>query len=78
MAYEAVVKRYLRELEGEYNSAVRGGQHTGELSYRAPMHEFSRPWRVNSTRRAALTSYSNPKGSCESEGRTGASTTACP
>ena len=75
MAYEAVVKRYLRELEGEYNSAVRGGQHTGELSYRAPMHEFFK----------ALARELNPAGSfdivlgsCESEGRTGASTTACP
>ena len=53
MAYEAVVKRYLRELEGEYNSAVRGGQHTGELSYRAPMHEFFK----------ALARELNPAGS---------------
>ena len=53
MAYEAVVRRYLRELEREYNSAVRGGQHTGELSYRAPMHEFFK----------ALARELNPAGS---------------
>lgn len=42
MAYEADVKRYLKSLQSEYNAALRGGQHTAELSYRNPMHELFR------------------------------------
>lgn len=40
MAYDSNVKRYLKALQGEYNAAIRGGQHTAELSYRTPMHEL--------------------------------------
>ena len=34
MAYNATIRRYLADLQHEYNSAIRGGQHTTELSYR--------------------------------------------
>lgn len=34
MSYASVIRRYLTDLQREYNSAVRGGQHTAELSYR--------------------------------------------
>lgn len=34
MAYNATIRRYLADLQNEYNSAIRGGQHTAELSYR--------------------------------------------
>ena len=34
MAYNATIRRYLADLQHEYNSAIRGGQHTAELSYR--------------------------------------------
>lgn len=37
MPYIATVKRYLRSLQSEYEAAVRGGQHTAELSFRTPM-----------------------------------------
>ena len=38
MAYEANVKSYLRAYQNEYLSALRGGQHTAELSFRVPLH----------------------------------------
>jgi len=38
MAFDANVKNYLRAYQREYNAAVRGGQHTAELSFRVPMH----------------------------------------
>lgn len=38
MAFEADVKRYLRSMQHEYEAALRGGQHTAELSFRAPLH----------------------------------------
>lgn len=38
MAFEADVKNYLRAYQREYNAAIRGGQHTAELSFRVPMH----------------------------------------
>ena len=38
MAFDADVKTYLRAYQREYNAAVRGGQHTAELSFRVPMH----------------------------------------
>lgn len=38
MAFDADVKNYLRAYQKEYNAAVRGGQHTAELSFRVPMH----------------------------------------
>lgn len=38
MAFDADVKNYLREYQREYNAAIRGGQHTAELSFRVPMH----------------------------------------
>jgi len=34
MSYASIVRRYLTDLQNEYNSAIRGGQHTAELSYR--------------------------------------------
>ena len=34
MSYLATIKRYLADLQRECNSAIRGGQHTAELSYR--------------------------------------------
>jgi len=42
MAYEASVKNYLRAYQNEYLSALRGGQHTAELSFRVPMHTLFR------------------------------------
>ena len=38
MAFEADVKNYLRAYQREFDAAVRGGQHTAELSFRVPMH----------------------------------------
>ena len=38
MAFDADVKKYLQEYQREYNAAMRGGQHTAELSFRVPMH----------------------------------------
>ncbi len=38
MAFDADVKNYLRAYQREYNAAIRGGQHTAELSFRVPMH----------------------------------------
>lgn len=40
MPYDATIRRYLRDLQTEYTSALRGGQHTAELSYRVPMHNL--------------------------------------
>ena len=40
MAFDANVKSYLRAYQNEYNTAIRGGQHTAELSFRVPMHTF--------------------------------------
>lgn len=34
MSYLTTIRRYLRDLQNEYQSALRGGQHTAELSYR--------------------------------------------
>lgn len=34
MSYTTVIRRYLTDLQSEYNSAIRGGQHTAELSFR--------------------------------------------
>ena len=34
MAYATIIRNYLTNLQREYNSAIRGGQHTDELSYR--------------------------------------------
>lgn len=42
MAFDADVKRYLRSMQYEYEAAMRGGQHTAELSFRNPMHELFR------------------------------------
>ena len=42
MAFDANVKRYLRAMQHEYEAAVRGGQHTAELSFRNPLHELFR------------------------------------
>ena len=42
MAFDADVKRYLRSMQHEYESAVHGGQHTAELSFRNPLHELFR------------------------------------
>jgi len=38
MAFDADVKNYLRAYQREYIAAIRGGQHTAELSFRVPMH----------------------------------------
>ncbi len=38
MAFDVDVKNYLREYQREYDAAIRGGQHTAELSFRVPMH----------------------------------------
>lgn len=38
MPFDSNVKNYLRSYQREYNAAVRGGQHTAELSFRVPMH----------------------------------------
>lgn len=40
MAFDADVKTYLREYQREYNTAITAGQHTAELSFRVPMHNF--------------------------------------
>lgn len=42
MAFEADVKKYLRAYQREFNAAVRGGQHTAELSFRGPMDTLFR------------------------------------
>lgn len=42
MAYNAHIKKYLRALQNEYNSAVSGGQHTAELSFRTPLDQLFR------------------------------------
>lgn len=40
MSFETDVKTYLRAYQNEYRAALRGGQHTAELSFRVPMHEL--------------------------------------
>ena len=40
MAFDATVRRYLRAMQREYEAAIRGGQHTAELSFRNPLHEL--------------------------------------
>ena len=40
MAFDTISKKYLRELRREYDSAVSGGAHTAELSYRPVLHSF--------------------------------------
>ncbi|MCD7726324.1 MAG: N-6 DNA methylase [Clostridiales bacterium] len=40
MSFDSNVKRYLREYQSEYTAAIRGGQHTAELSFRVPMHRL--------------------------------------
>ena len=42
MPFEANVKAFLRSYQNEYLTAIRGGQHTAELSFRVPMHEMFR------------------------------------
>lgn len=42
MSYNAHIKKYLRALQGEYNSSISGGQHTAELSFRTPMDQLFR------------------------------------
>jgi len=42
MAFDATVKQYLRFLQSEYDAAIRGGQHTAELSFRTPLDNFFR------------------------------------
>ena len=42
MSFESDVKSYLRVYQAEYRSAIHGGQHTAELSFRVPMHELFR------------------------------------
>ena len=40
MAFDADVRKYLQEYQKEYNAAIRGKQHTTELSFRMPLHEL--------------------------------------
>ena len=40
MAFDTTVKQYLRSLQSEYSAAIRGGQHTAELSFRTPLDNF--------------------------------------
>ena len=40
MSFESNIKNYLRAYQAEYRSAIRGGQHTAELSFRVPMHQM--------------------------------------
>ena len=42
MAYATSIRQYLRDLQHEYNAAVRGGQHTAELSYRPVLDRLFR------------------------------------
>lgn len=42
MPYAASIRQYLRDLQHEYNAAVRGGQHTAELSYRPVLDRLFR------------------------------------
>lgn len=42
MSFESDIKTYLRAYQSEYRAALRGGQHTAELSFRVPMHEMFR------------------------------------
>ncbi len=37
MSFESIIKKYLLSYQEEYKSALRGGQHTGELSFRMPL-----------------------------------------
>lgn len=37
MSYQATIKRYLRNLQRDYNDALTGNQHTAELSFRPPL-----------------------------------------
>ena len=40
MPFDANIKTYLRAYQSEYRSALRGGQHTAELSFRVPIHQM--------------------------------------
>ena len=40
MAYEATVRKYLRDIQEKYNDAVSSGQYTAELSFRVPLDTF--------------------------------------
>lgn len=40
MSFEATIRTYLREYQNEYKAALRGGEHTPELSFRVPMHKM--------------------------------------
>lgn len=42
MSYNSHIKKYLRALQNEYNSAIIGGQHTAELSFRMPLDQLFR------------------------------------
>lgn len=42
MSYNSTIRRYLADLQREYNSAIRGGQHTAELSYRPVLDQLIR------------------------------------
>lgn len=42
MPYNSTIRRYLTDLQREYNSAIRGGQHTAELSYRPVLDRLIR------------------------------------
>ena len=55
MPYEANIKSYLRAYQSEYRSALRGGQHTAELSFRVPIHQMLR----------SISRDLNPTGRCE-------------
>lgn len=42
MSYQAIMRRYLRNLQREYNDAISGNQHTAELSFRPQLHVLFR------------------------------------
>lgn len=40
MAYEATVRKYLKDIQEKYNDALASGQYTAELSFRVPLDTF--------------------------------------
>ncbi len=47
MPYNATIRRYLINIQREYNSAIRGGQHTVELSFRPILDRLFRDLAVD-------------------------------
>lgn len=67
MGYEATVKKYLREIQKEYQDALFDGQHTAELSFRPQLHALFKGLAYDFNPSSSISVILEPK----SQGRVG-------